>query len=421
MEIIKKQKGTMDLYGEEGKTYVYIESIIHALCEKYNYNFIKTPTFEASELFHRGVGETTDIVTKETYDFKDRGDRQVTLKPEGTASVVRCFIENKMNNLPDQPLKFYYLTSVFRYERPQAGRLREHTQFGVEVFGSNSVLVDAEVISIAVNFYRLLGLKNLTVKINSLGDISSRLKYKEALLEYFKPHIDKLCHDCQTRYEKNPLRILDCKVDSESDIIKNAPKMSDYLNEDSKCRFNSLLEVLDDLEISYCVDDSLVRGLDYYNHTVFEVQANLEGFGKMTTLCGGGRYNSLVKTLGGEDTPAMGFGLGIERLLLILKELNIDLVSDNRLDLYIINLCTDKRVPLLLANDLRMSGFKVETDYLDRNLKSQFKSVDRLNPRYFTVIGDEEVEKRTIKIKDNDTKDEEEIGIDEIIDYMEGR
>lgn len=421
MEIIKKQKGTMDLYGDEGKTYVYIESIIHALCEKYNYTFIKTPTFESSELFHRGVGDSTDIVTKETYDFTDRGNRSITLKPEGTASVVRCFIENKMNSLPDKPLKFYYLTPVFRYERPQMGRMREHTQFGVETFGSNSILVDAEIISLAVNFYRLLGLKDLTVKINSLGDISSRLNYKEALLKYFKPYINDLCSDCRDRYTKNPLRILDCKVDCDSDILKNAPKMRDYLNEESKQRFNNLLEVLDDLEIKYEIDDNLVRGLDYYNHTVFEIQANLDGFGKMTTLCGGGRYNSLVKTLGGEDTPAMGFGIGIERLLLILKELNINLISDNRLDLYIINLCTDKKIPLLLANDLRMSGFKVETDYLDRNLKSQFKSVDRLNPKYYTVIGDEEIKNKVIKIKDNDTKDEEEIDIDSIIDYMEGR
>ncbi len=421
MEIIKKQKGTMDLYGDEGKTYVYIESIIHALCEKYNYTFIKTPTFEASELFHRGVGDSTDIVTKETYDFTDRGNRNITLKPEGTASVVRCFIENKMSSLPDKPLKFYYLTPVFRYERPQMGRMREHTQFGVETFGSNSILVDAEIISLAVNFYRLLGLKDLTVKINSLGDISSRLNYKEALLKYFKSYINDLCSDCKDRYAKNPLRILDCKVDCDSDILKNAPKMRDYLNEESKERFNSLLEILDDLEIKYEVDDNLVRGLDYYNHTVFEIQANLDGFGKMTTLCGGGRYNNLVKTLGGEDTPAMGFGIGIERLLLILKELNINLISDNRLDLYIINLCTDKKIPLLLANDLRMSGFKVETDYLDRNLKSQFKSVDRLNPKYYTVIGDEEVKSKVIKIKDNDTKDEEEIDIDSIIDYMEGR
>ena len=421
METIKKQKGTLDIYGIDGQKFVQIESIAHALCEKYNYTFIKTPTFEASELFHRGVGETSDIVTKETYDFVDRGNRNITLKPEGTASVVRCFIENKMDNLPEQPTKFYYITPVFRYERPQSGRFREHTQFGIEVFGSNSTLIDAEVISIAYNFYSLLGLKNLKVKINTLGDIESRIKYKEALIEYFTPHKDILCEDCQKRLIKNPLRILDCKIDCDKEIMKNAPKISDYLNEDSKNRFKEVLDILTYLEIDYEIDNNLVRGLDYYDHTVFEIQANLEGFGKMTTLCGGGRYNNLVKTLGGNDIPAMGFGIGIERLLLILDKLELNIIDNNRLDLYIINLATDKKIPLLLASDLRMSGFKVETDYLNRSLKGQFKSVSGLNPKYFTIIGDDEIEKGKIKIKDNDTKEEEEIDIDDLIDYMEGR
>ena len=421
METIKKQKGTLDIYGIDGQKFVQIESIAHALCEKYNYTFIKTPTFEASELFHRGVGETSDIVTKETYDFVDRGNRNITLKPEGTASVVRCFIENKMDNLPEQPTKFYYITPVFRYERPQSGRFREHTQFGIEVFGSNSTLIDAEVISIAYNFYSLLGLKNLKVKINTLGDIESRIKYKEALIKYFTPHKDILCEDCQKRLIKNPLRILDCKIDCDKEIMKNAPKISDYLNEDSKNRFKEVLDILTYLEIDYEIDNNLVRGLDYYDHTVFEIQANLEGFGKMTTLCGGGRYNNLVKTLGGNDIPAMGFGIGIERLLLILDKLELNIIDNNRLDLYIINLATDKKIPLLLASDLRMSGFKVETDYLNRSLKGQFKSVSRLNPKYLTIIGDDEIEKGKIKIKDNDTKEEEEIDIDDLIDYMEGR
>lgn len=421
METIKKQKGTLDIYGIDGQKFVQIESIAHALCEKYNYTFIKTPTFEASELFHRGVGETSDIVTKETYDFVDRGNRNITLKPEGTASVVRCFIENKMDNLPEQPTKFYYITPVFRYERPQSGRFREHTQFGIEVFGSNSTLIDAEVISIAYNFYSLLGLKNLKVKINTLGDIESRIKYKEALIEYFTPHKDILCEDCQKRLIKNPLRILDCKIDCDKEIMKNAPKISNYLNEDSKNRFKEVLDILTYLEIDYEIDNNLVRGLDYYDHTVFEIQANLEGFGKMTTLCGGGRYNNLVKTLGGNDIPAMGFGIGIERLLLILDKLELNIIDNNRLDLYIINLATDKKIPLLLASDLRMSGFKVETDYLNRSLKGQFKSVSRLNPKYLTIIGDDEIEKGKIKIKDNDTKEEEEIDIDDLIDYMEGR
>ena len=420
MEIIKKPKGTMDIYGLDGKKYAYIESLIHELCEKYNYSFVKTPTFESSELFHRGVGETTDIVTKETYDFVDRGDRKMTLRPEGTAGVARMYIENKLDNDPNQPMKFYYISPAFRYERPQSGRLREHTQFGVEALGSDSPLVDGEVISLAVNFYRLLGLKNLKVKLNSLGDNESRIKYKEALINHFKPSINDLCEDCQNRINKNPLRILDCKVDIDNPLMKSAPKTIDYLNEESKKRFEEVKNILDDLDISYEVDTNLVRGLDYYNHTVFEIQADVEGFGAQSTLCGGGRYNGLIKELGGSDVPAMGFGIGIERLLLALDSMGIDLLSDKRMDLYIINLCTDKKIPLLLANDLRMSGYTVDLDFMDKSLKGQFKNVERLNPKYITVIGDEEIKERKIKIKDNDTKEEVEIEMQDIISFFEG-
>lgn len=421
MEIIQKQKGTMDLYGNDGKLYIYLTNLINELMEKYNYQYIKVPTFEASELFHRGVGETTDIVTKETYDFIDRGNRSITLRPEGTAGIVRAYIENKLYSEPNQPLKFYYIGSNFRYERPQAGRLREHTQFGIEVLGSSSVLVDAEIISIAVNLLKLIGLKGIKVKINTLGDNESRNNYKKELINFIKPYKEELCDDCKKRLEKNPLRILDCKIDGEKDVLKKCPKTIDFLNDESLKRFNALKNALDNLEIEYIVDTNLVRGLDYYNHTVFEVQAEIEGFGSQTALCGGGRYNDLVESLNGPTTPAMGFGMGLERLMLAIKKEEKSLLKNNQLDLYVINLCNEKSKILNLVNTIRLNGFKVETDLLDKNLKGQFKSIDRLNPKFLTVIGDDELNNNTIKIKDNQTKEETEISIDDIIDFLESR
>ena len=300
--------------------------------EKYHYEYIRTPHFEASELFHRGVGETTDIVSKETYDFKDRGDRNMTLRPEGTAGVVRSYIENKMYGEAITPRKLWYYGPMYRYERPQSGRFREFYQFGVESFGSSSPMMDAEIISIPVNFFKLLGLKGIKVHVNTLGDQESRIAYREALLNYFKPHLNELCEDCKARYEKNPLRILDCKVDAHLDIMKNAPKIVDYLNEESKKHFEDVKAYLKALQIEYEEDPNLVRGLDYYTHTVFEVEANVEGFGSQNVLCGGGRYNGLVEAVGGPSTPGVGFAIGIERLLTALDYEHINLVEKETID-----------------------------------------------------------------------------------------
>ncbi len=421
MEIIQKPKGTLDLYGKQGKTYIYLKTIIYELMQNYNYQYIKTPMFENSELYHRGVGDTTDIVTKETYDFVDRGNRNITLRPEGTAGVARCYIENKLNNEPNQPLKFYYISPNFRYERPQAGRLREHTQFGIELIGSDSVLADAEVISIAVNLLTLIGLKGIKVKINTLGDTGSRLNYKNKLIEYFKPYVNELCLDCKNRLEKNPLRILDCKIDFNKDFMKEAPKTINFLNNESLERFEKLKKCLDNLEIKYEIDTNLVRGLDYYNHTVFEVVADIEGFGSQTALCGGGRYNGLIESLNGPNTPAIGFGMGLERLMIALDKEEIDLTKNDRLDLYVINLCEDKSDCLNLITLIRLNGFKVETDLLERNLKAQFKSIDRLNPKYLVIIGDTELNSNIAKIKDIDLNEEKEIKLDEIIEFLESR
>lgn len=418
--MIQKPKGTYDVFGKKGKDLLYIHDIIQVLMEKYNYEYMRTPIFESSELFHRGVGETTDIVSKETYDFKDRGDRNMTLRPEGTAGIVRSYIENKMYGNPNQPVKAWYYGPMFRYERPQAGRYRELNQFGVEVFGSNDPLMDAEVISIPVNLYKILGLKGIKVNINTLGDIESRLKYREALLEYFKPHLNELCEDCRNRYETNPLRILDCKVDHELDIMKNAPKISEYLNETSINHFNKVKEYLESMEIDYEVNENLVRGLDYYTHTVFEIEAQVEGFGSQNVLCGGGRYDGLVNTLGGPQTPGVGFATGIERLLTALEYEN-KLPSDNdSVDTYIIPMDEEsKKLGIKITNILRMNGFSSEIDGMSRNIKGNFKQADRINAKYVIIIGEEEVKSNILTIKNNNTKEEYKMNLEELIDFLD--
>lgn len=416
--MIQKPKGTYDVFDKKAKTILEIEKILKVLMEKYNYNYIRTPLFESSELFHRGVGDTTDIVTKETYDFVDRGNRNMTLRPEGTAGVVRSYIENKMYANNSGPIKTWYYGPMYRYERPQSGRFREFYQFGVEVFGSDSPLIDAEVISIPVNFYKLLGLKGIKVNINSLGDIESRNNYREALKKYFEPHLDSLCDDCKARFDKNPLRIIDCKYDANLDIIKNAPRIIDYLNEESKNHFEQVKKYLDAMNIDYEVDPNVVRGLDYYTHTVFEVEANVEGFGAQNVLCGGGRYNGLVETIGGPSTPGVGFALGLERLLTALEFENIDLVEDNNLDIYIIPMDTYE-YSIKLGNILRMNGFNVEVDFNNKKIGNSFKQADKLKAKYIIIIGTDEVNSKILTIKNNETKEEFKIEEEKLIDFFD--
>lgn len=418
--MIQKQKGTYDVYGNTGKKIVYLENLLKALMEKYNYEYVRTPLFEASDLFHRGVGETSDIVSKETYDFTDRGNRNITLRPEGTAGVVRSFIENKMYARTEQPIKTWYYGPMYRYERPQSGRYREFYQFGVEVFGTNDPMIDAEIISIPVNFYKLLGLKGIKVNINSLGDAESRKNYRDALIEYFKPHINTLCEDCKTRFLKNPLRILDCKVDKETEILKNAPSILDYLNEVSKKHFENVKKYLEALDIEYVVNPKIVRGLDYYTNTVFEVEANVEGFGSQNVLCAGGRYNNLVETIGGPSTAGIGFALGFERLLTALDYENINVIEDDGIDVYIIPMSeNEKQKSLNVTNNLRMNGFKVDMDYLNRNIKSNFKQADRLNSKFVIIIGEKEIKTNVATIKNNHEKTEEKIEFDKLVEYLD--
>lgn len=418
--MITKPKGTKDIYGDEAKKWQYVSKLIDEVMEKYNYSFIRVPVFESSELFHRGVGKTSDIVTKETYDFTDRGRRSMTLRPEGTAGVVRSYIENKMYGENNQPIKLYYNCPMYRYERPQSGRYREFTQFGYELIGSDDPLSDAEVISLAVNIYKMLGLKEIKVKINSLGDDESRDNYRKALVKHFKPHINELCEDCKERLEKNPLRILDCKVDQDKEVMKSAPKTIDFLNKESKERFEKVKEYLSIMSIEYIVEPSVVRGLDYYNHTVFEVEAKIEGFGAQNVIGGGGRYNTLVEQLGGPKTPGIGFAAGFDRLMLALEKEHVNLPINNSIDLFLLYVNDDeKKCAAYLTNSLRMNGFIVETDYLNRSLKSGFKQADRLNSKYIVVLNSDDLKRNEIRIKNNKSKEEEIISIDAIAYYLD--
>ena len=413
--MITKQKGTYDIYGLDAKKRMYVNDILDAICQKYNYERIETPVFEASELFHRGVGETTDMVQKETYDFKDRGDREITLRPEGTAGVVRWFIENKLYGNMSDPVKVYYNMKMYRYERPQSGRQREFTQWGFECFGSDDAMADAEVISLAYNAYRLMGLDNVTVKLNTIGDIESRENYKKALKEYLEPHIKDLCEDCQERFNKNPLRILDCKVDAGSEILENVPKIKDYLNEESLTRYNKLKELLDLMDINYVEDDKLVRGLDYYTHMVFEIVLD-----DSYALGGGGRYNGLVETLGGPSVPAVGFAMGFDRAMQMIEEKNIEIPVNDDVDVYLLYVSEDEKdTAAYLAQDLRLNGFIVETDLMNKSLKAQFKSVDRFNSKYLIVLNDNDLAEDKVTIKDNKTKEEEKVSINDLVDYLD--
>lgn len=413
--MIQKPKGTYDIYGENAKKRAYVNDILNTLCQKYNYGYIETPVFESSELFHRSVGEATDMVQKETYDFKDRGDRNITLRPEGTAGVVRWFIENKLYGNMTDPVKVYYNMKMYRYERPQSGRNREFTQWGFECFGSDDVLSDAEVISLAYNAYRLLGLENVVIKINSLGDIESRNNYREALINYLRPNISGLCEDCNDRLEKNPLRILDCKVDSENEILKNAPKTLDYLNEFSFKRFEKLCKLLDSMHINYEIDTKLVRGLDYYNHTVFEVVVN-----NSYALGGGGRYNGLVETLGGPSVPAVGFAMGYDRTILALEENGVEIPVEDENDVYILYVSeTEKDYAGSLVQYLRLSGFVTETDLMSKSLKGQFKSVDRFNSKYLIILNDDDLKNNEIVIKNNHTREETRLNVSDLVEFLD--
>lgn len=408
--MITKPKGCYDVTGEVAKKYQRICEVVSAYAKIYNYKYIRTPLFESTELFKRGVGDTTDIVQKETYDFTDRGGRSFTLRPEGTAGVVRNFIEDKLYGNQSSVVKEFYIGTMYRYERPGLGRNREFTQFGVECLGSDDEMMDAEVISFSYNILKELGL-DVTVKINNLGSVEDRENYKKALVEYLTPHINDLCEDCQNRIKTNPLRILDCKVDDQSEILKNAPSILDYHSKESNDRFNKILTYLDYLDIDYEVDNTLVRGLDYYDYMVYELKLN-----DSLALGGGGRYNHLVKNLGGPEVPAVGFACGIER---IINEMNDE--SLNNIDVYVMCVNDEEKIKAnIITQDLRLNNIICETNVMGKSLKSQFKEADNMNAKNLIILNSEDLSKGLITVKDNATKEEVKVPEDEIIDYILG-
>ncbi len=418
--MLSKPKGTIDVKGSDALLYEYVSNLVNTIMASYNYEYIRTPLFEASELFHRSVGESSDIVKKETYDFLDKGNRNMTLRPEGTAGVVRSFIEDKEYALPDVK-KYYYNGTMYRYERPQTGRLREFSQFGVEVLGSNDPLVDAEVISLQYKILEALHIDNLQVNINTLGDAESRDNYRDALVKYIEPHLDELCEDCKERFKTNPLRILDCKVDADSEVLKNAPKTIDYLTKDAKNRFDTVLKYLDLLEVDYEVNPKIVRGLDYYDHTVFEVVSLDNNETRQSVLGAGGRYNKLLKELDGPESYGMGFACGIDRIINILKEMDLYKSIKREVDCYVMYVSEEEKLYALdLIQSLRLNGVICETDYLNKGLKGQFKQADRLNTKYLIILNNEDLQKGLVNVKDNVTKEEEKVDISEVVEYIIG-
>lgn len=393
-------KGTADITPEVSYKWQYIENKIKNICNRYGAKELRTPVFEHTELFSRGVGDTTDVVEKEMYTFDDKGARSITLRPEGTAGAVRSFIEHGMFNNP-QPTKLYYLVSCYRYEKPQAGRYREFHQFGVEYFGTSSPSADAEMISLPLELYKELGLKNLTLNINSIGCPSCRKEYNEKLRAYLKPHYDELCDTCKNRYDRNPMRILDCKSSVCKEIVKDAPMLIDCICDECRTHFESVKENLTAMGIPYEIDPLIVRGLDYYTKTVFEITAKNEK--SNGTICGGGRYDGLVEELGGNPTPACGFALGMERLLLTMEEQGIEIPDENRPLLYVGNMGdANSLFAQKLTSELRSLGVSCDRDHFGRSVKAQMKYANKLNFKYSVILGDDEIKSGKVSVKNMD-------------------
>lgn len=417
---IKMPRGTADILPGEVEIWQYIENKARNLCQRYNYAEIRTPIFEHTELFQRGVGETTDIVEKEMYTFVDKGDRSMTLRPEGTASVVRAYVENKLFGLPQQPTKLFYIGPMFRYERPQAGRTRQFTQFGVEAIGAKDPSIDAEVIALAMQLYKELGLSDLHLELNSVGCHKCRPKHKVALLEHLHGVKDQLGAEDQSRLERNPLRVLDSKDPKTQELTKDAPSILEFLCEDCAPHFQKVQDYLTEMEIPFKINPRMVRGLDYYTQTAFEIM--IKGFGAIGTVCGGGRYNGLVEQIGGQDMPGIGFALSIERLILALQTQGVELPIKRHIDCYLITLGeAAKQKSVSLAQEWRSAGLRIDKDYLDRNMKPQMKSADRLAASYVVILGENELEKNVVVLKEMETGKQEEVSYDKAKQIMLAR
>ena len=411
---LQKPKGTQDILPADSAKWQYVENVARETFKKYNYGEIRTPMFEHYEVISRSVGDTTDIVTKEMYDFHDKGDRHITLRPEGTAPVVRSYVENKLFAPEVQkPVKVYYIGSMFRYERPQAGRLREFHQLGVECFGSKNPATDVETIAMAYQLFNTLGIKEVTLHLNSLGNTESRLAYRQALIDYLTPMRDTLSKDSQRRLDENPLRVLDSKEKEDKVAVENAPSILDYLDEESQAHFDEVRAMLDSLNIPYVIDTNMVRGLDYYNHTIFEFITTIDK--SELTICAGGRYDSLVEYFGGPETAGFGFGLGLERLLLVIDKQGIELPVEESLDVYIAVLGSGANGKALeLVQAIRYQGFKAERDYLGRKIKAQFKSADTFKAKTVITLGESEVESGQVNVKNNSTREEVTVSFEEL-------
>lgn len=411
---LQKPKGTQDILPADSAKWQYVENVARETFKKYNYGEIRTPMFEHYEVISRSVGDTTDIVTKEMYDFHDKGDRHITLRPEGTAPVVRSYVENKLFAPEVQkPVKVYYIGSMFRYERPQAGRLREFHQLGVECFGSKNPATDVETIAMAYQLFNTLGIKDVILHLNSLGNTESRLAYRQALIDYLTPMRESLSKDSQRRLDENPLRVLDSKEKEDKVAVENAPSILDYLDEESQAHFDEVRTMLDSLNIPYVIDTNMVRGLDYYNHTIFEFITTIDK--SELTICAGGRYDSLVEYFGGPETAGFGFGLGLERLLLVLDKQGIELPVEESLDVYIAVLGSGANGKALeLVQAIRYQGFKAERDYLGRKIKAQFKSADTFKAKTVITLGESEVESGQVNVKNNATREEVTVSFEEL-------
>lgn len=414
MLITKAPKGTEDLLPQDSYKWQYLERKFKEVCDNFGYKEIRVPTFEHTELFERGVGDTTDVVEKQMYTFLDKGGRSITLRPEGTASVARSYLQNNLY-AETLPLKMWYCLPCFRYENKQKGRLREFHQFGIEAFGSKGPSIDAEVVSLAITYLTGVGLNDLSVNINSIGCPECRKKYNEALKAWLKPKYEELCGTCKQRFDRNPLRILDCKSDICQGLAKDAPRLLDYICDDCREHFESFKKALDNMNITYSVDSGIVRGLDYYTKTVFEIISG------PFTVCGGGRYDGLVEEFGGEKTPAIGFGLGIERLLIRLSENGAEIPDEAKPDLYIATLgAAAGEKAQVVAFELRKNGIKVETDHIGRGLKPQMKYSDKIGAKYTLVLGDSEIETGKIRLKNMQTGEQTEWELDRIAEFFKG-
>ncbi len=414
--LTKAPKGTKDLLPEEAYKWHYIENKFKDLCDLYGYKEIRTPIFEHTELFQRGVGDTTDIVQKEMYSFQDHGNRDITLKPEGTSPVVRSVVEHKLFAGP-QPNKFFYDTACFRYEKPQAGRLREFHQFGVETFGSSDMLADAEIIALAQDFLTQMGITDITLRINSVGCPVCRKEHRKALKDFLAPKYDDLCDTCKDRYNKNPMRILDCKSPVCQELVQGAPVMLDYLCEDCQAAFEDLKKNLDSLGVKYEVDPGIVRGLDYYTKTAFEFVT--DAIGAQGTVCGGGRYDHLVEEVGGPETPGVGFGLGKERLLLTMEACGVQIPEPSDADVFIAVMGEEaKSAGLKLMQEMRREGIKVQMDVMGRNIKNQFKFANRIGAGKTIVIGADELASNSFAIKDMESGEQVQVPMEEIINTL---